>query len=175
MLVALAAGAGLATLAGMALAKTFTLNVAKHGEVTDTTMTKTEEPIAVNSHGIAVYRLAGETTHHFLCTNANGCLSFWFPVTAPAHGKPTAAAGIKGKLGKVKRGSVSQLTLGGHPLYTFKLDGHEKAHATGEGIVSFGGTWHVITASAKGGTTSTNPTTSTSTTTTMPCIYPPCY
>jgi predicted lipoprotein with Yx(FWY)xxD motif len=173
MLAAALAGGGAAVLAGLAIAKSLTLNVAKNAKVTNTaTMATTHESIAVNSKGIAVYELSGETVHHALCTQSNSCLTFWFPVkVSSAHAKLSAAKGIKGKLGTWHRSGFFQLTLGGHPLYTFKGDGKHKATATGEKIKSFGGVWNVIAAAGgkKGGT---NTTTTTSTTTTNP-YYPP--
>jgi predicted lipoprotein with Yx(FWY)xxD motif len=178
LLVALLTGAALAALTGLALAQTFTLNVAKSGKVTDASGTTTVEPIAVNSHGSAVYDLVPETVNHVLCTQASGCLGFWFPVkVSSAHAKLSAATGIKGKLGTWHRNGFFQVTLAGHPLYTFKLDGSKKGVATGDKIKSFGGTWHVITAGAKKSsagptTTMTAPTTPTTTT----CTDPPyCY
>jgi predicted lipoprotein with Yx(FWY)xxD motif len=174
MVVALATGAGLAVLTGLALAKTFTLHVAKTGKVTNSsTMQTVSEPIAVSKNGHAVYTLTGDTVRHPECTKANGCFSFWPPVTvSSAKPKPTAAAGIKGKLGTRKLGAKFQVTLNGHPLYNYSADS-AKAAATGEGIVAFGGTWHVVKAS--GSTAGATTTGTTGTTTTTPCIYPPCY
>jgi predicted lipoprotein with Yx(FWY)xxD motif len=180
MVVALATGAGLAVLTGLALAKTFTLHVAKTGKVTNSsTMQTVSEPIAVSKNGHAVYTLTGDTVRHPECTKANGCFSFWPPVTvSAAKPKPTAAAGIKGKLGTKKLGAKSfQLTLNGHPLYNYAGDA-EKATAAGEGVQGFGGTWHVVKASGSGAgatTTGTSTGTTTTGTTTTPCLYPPCY
>jgi predicted lipoprotein with Yx(FWY)xxD motif len=175
--VAAIAGAALAALTGLAIAKSFTLGVVKDGSVI-TNGSTTHEAIAVNSKGLAVYDLIPETTHHPLCTQANGCFSFWFPVkVASAHAKLSAAAGIKGKLATWHRDGFFQVTLGGHPLYTFKGDGSKKGTATGNRIANFNGTWHVIKASGgagNGGGTTTSSTTSTTTTST-PCYYPPCY
>ena len=53
------------------------------------------------------------------CTKANGCFSAWPPVTV--KGKPTMS-GVKGKLGTFKNSGVTQVTLNGHPLYTFAGD-----------------------------------------------------
>jgi predicted lipoprotein with Yx(FWY)xxD motif len=137
-------------LAGVAIAKSTTLSVFKNGTVSNQMgMTKTE-PIAVNSKDHAVYLLTGDSKTHPECTAANGCLAIWLPVTVnSSNSKPSAAKGIKGKLSVWNRtgltGPIHQVTLGGHPLYTFLPD-TKKADATGEGIVHFGGTWHVIKA-----------------------------
>jgi hypothetical protein len=74
-------------------------------------------------------------------------LKFWFPVTVSSAKKLTAAPGVKGKLGVWHRNGFFQATLRGRPLYTFIGDS-KKAVATGEGIKSFGGTWHLIKTSA---------------------------
>jgi predicted lipoprotein with Yx(FWY)xxD motif len=143
-------------LAGIAMARSNTLSVAKGAKVTNTKMVTTTETVAVNSKGRVVYELVPETIHHPLCLTTNMCLKFWFPVTVPnASTKPVVAKGIKGKLGIWHRNGFFQVTLAGHPLYTFKFD-TAKDNATGEGIKSFHGTWHVITASG----TSTSKTTS---------------
>jgi len=102
----------------------------------------TSEPIAVNSKGVSVYMLSGDSATHMLCAKANGCFSVWPPVTV--HGKATIASGVKGKLGTFNRDGFTQVTLDGHPLYTFAGDGGKAGKATGNGITSFGGTWHVI-------------------------------
>ena len=67
------------------------------------------------------------------------------------------------------------MTLNGIPLYRFSLDAHA-GQATGQGIKSFGGTWHVVkTGAAKASTTTTTTTTtmppSTSTTSTYTYTY----
>ena len=102
----------------------------------------TSEPIAVNSKGAAVYTLSGDSATHMECTKANGCFSAWPPVTV--SGKATMASGVKGKLGTFKRDGFTQVTLNGHPLYTFEGDGNKAGVANGNGIVAFGGTWHVV-------------------------------
>ena len=45
-----------------------------------------------------------------------------------------------------KRDGFTQVTLNGHPLYTFEGDGNKAGVANGNGIVAFGGTWHVVVA-----------------------------
>lgn len=110
------------------------------------------EPIAVSARGRPVYDLVPETARHLLCTKASGCLAFWPPVTVAAGTKPVKGAGLKGRLGTFRRDGVTQVTLNGHPLYTFAGD-HGVGVANGNGLKSFGGTWHVVVAgSAKAAT-----------------------
>jgi predicted lipoprotein with Yx(FWY)xxD motif len=138
----LAAALALVLLAGVALAKSFTLQIAKHASVTNVnTGVIKQEAIVTNSKGFAVYYLTGDSKNNQKCTRANGCWQFWPPVTAR---KPTKAAGIKGKLATWQHSGKFQVTLGGHPLYTFTGD-MQKRVATYDGAQSFGGTWHVVT------------------------------
>jgi predicted lipoprotein with Yx(FWY)xxD motif len=103
-----------------------------------------KESIAVNSKGVAVYELLPETTHHPLCTSANQCFSFWPPVKVGAGTRLTKAAGVEGKLGTFKRDGFTQVTLNGHPLYTFSEDQGKRGEVEGEGLHSFRGVWHVF-------------------------------
>jgi predicted lipoprotein with Yx(FWY)xxD motif len=148
VLVAVIAAAAALAVAGMAAAKSFTLKVAKNATVTDmTTNVTTHEAIATNTKGFAVYWLSGDSKSHPKCTKANGCFKFWPPVTVKSAKDLTKAPGISGKLSSWKRDGFVQAVLGGHPLYTFAPD-TKKDDATGQGVVGFGGTWHVVTASA---------------------------
>jgi len=168
IVVAALAGLASAALVGFAVAKTLTLQTAKTASVTNQSgMTKTEG-IVVNSKGRAVYTLSGDTTSHPKCTRANGCFSFWPPVTVSSAKSLSKAAGVKGKLGTFKRNGMIQVTLGGHPLYTFSND-HKRNNATGEGVNAFGGIWHVVK-DAGGSSPSSVTTTTTTSTTTSP--YP---
>jgi predicted lipoprotein with Yx(FWY)xxD motif len=137
------ASAGALAVTGLAAARSFTLRVDKTA-----TVGNKHESIIVNAKGFVVYVLSPETTHHVLCKKRNQCLSFWPPVTvASARSKPTVAAGIKGKLGLWHRDGFFQVTLNGHPLYTFVQD-KRKGVATGNDLMGFGGTWHVVRVSA---------------------------
>lgn len=168
--VASAAGIAVASVAGVAVAKSFTLQVAKGAKVADSvTMTTTHEPIIVDSGGFAVYYLTGESIHHPLCTSMV-CLAVWPPVKVSSAKQLSKAPGITGKLGTWRRDGFLQVTLNGHPLYTFAPD-HQKHVADGQAINSFGGTWFVVPPSAafKGASrpaTTTKPSTSTTPTTT---------
>jgi predicted lipoprotein with Yx(FWY)xxD motif len=144
------AGLVLGSLGGAALAKTFTLNVAKTVRVSNalqpTAPSKTESILATSA-GKPLYLLTGDSKSHPKCLRA-ACQKFWPPVlVANANTKPSKAAGIKGTLGVWHHGKMFQVTLNGHPLYTFSID-KKKGQAMGEGIKSFGGTWHVFPQSA---------------------------
>jgi hypothetical protein len=110
--------------------------------------------------------------------------------------KLVAGSGVHGHLGILRRSNgMLQLTLGGLPLYHFSGDS-AKGAANGENIMSFGGTWHAISAATDAApapasteampnspstpTTSTpattpapTPTTTTPTPTTTPAPTPP--
>jgi predicted lipoprotein with Yx(FWY)xxD motif len=108
-----------------------------------------------------VYVLSPETTHHLLC-RSRSCLLLWPPVTVRSRSvKLVAGHGVRGRLGLLRRSNgVLQVTLRGLPLYRYAGDG-SSGEANGEGIKSFGGTWHALRASAAQGTApSMAPTTS---------------
>ena len=142
--------------------------------------------VVTNAKGFAVYTLSGDTAKHPKCTKADGCFKFWPPVKVSSATKLTKAPGVRGKLGTWRRNGFMQLTLNGHPLYTF-INDSQKGKATGEDLHGFGGVWHASKTSAPKGTattapisttppaTSTMPTTTTTTpptTTTNPYPYP---
>ena len=101
--------------------------------------------IYTDANGMALYTPAQETNGKVECTGS--CTSIWIPLTAPANGSPTKAAGVQGNLGVIDRpDGTSQVTLDGAPLYRFVQD--TQAHTVnGNGISdSFNGinfTWHV--------------------------------
>lgn len=168
-LTATAAGVGLAVLAGATSAKTFTLQVAKHATVTNQSHQAVHENIVVDSRGRAVYVLSGDIKSHPECTKANGCFALWPPVTVASMSSLSKAPGVPGKLGIWKRNGFNQVTLSGHPLYTFSYD-TAKDQAAGQGVKGFGGTWSVVkattsTSGSPGTTTTTTGTTTTTTTT----------
>ncbi|MEA2146802.1 MAG: hypothetical protein QOG59_2389 [Solirubrobacteraceae bacterium] len=126
-----------------AIAASFTLKVAKHATVTSTKTGKTTHPnVVVNAHGMVVYTLTGDSKKHPECVKSNMCLTFWPAVTVSSLKRLSKAPGIKGKLGTWKRFGFTQVTIDGHPLYTFSQD-TKKGVATGEDLHSFGGVWHV--------------------------------
>lgn len=116
------------------------------------------KPVVVNPQGRTLYRLSPETSRHLLCKSRE-CLTNWPPLTVKsANTKLKAGSGVKGKLGLLHRGNGTlQVTLNGLPLYRYAGDS-AKGDVNGEGIESFGGTWHAVKASTS---TSTTPTTTT--------------
>ncbi len=148
------AAAGVLAMAAFAVAKSATVGVAT-AHLSGPSGSRTE-PIAVNSKGVAVYELLPETTHHLLCTSST-CLGFWPPVKVAPGAKLSKGAGVKGTLGKLKRKGFTQVTLSGHPLYTFAEDGGKKGTANGDGIKGFGGTWHVFKEGSAGGASTAQP------------------
>jgi predicted lipoprotein with Yx(FWY)xxD motif len=157
MLVAVACLA-VAGAAGLAFAKTDPmLHSARNSMVGKT--------IVVDSHGLTVYELSPETTHHLLCTKTKGCFAAWSPLTVRSAKTKLTATGANGRLGLLHRNGFFQLTLAGHPLYHFIGDSSRRGNAKGQGLHTFGGHWHVVTAS---GTTPPPPMTTTTTTTSYP-------
>ena len=59
--------------------------------------------------------------------------------------KPTLGKGVTGKVAIWHHGGMNQVTLNGHPLYTYAAD--SAGSASGQGLKSFGGTWWLLTAS----------------------------
>ena len=119
-----------------------------------------KETVVVNAQGRTLYALSPETTHHLLCTSSE-CFNHWPPLTVrSSKTKLKAGPGVHGSLGILRRSNGTfQVTLRGLPLYRYSED-HAKGEANGQGIESFGGTWHAATASASSAkTTPTTPTT----------------
>jgi predicted lipoprotein with Yx(FWY)xxD motif len=103
--------------------------------------------VVVDTHGRTLYALHPETSHHLLC-RSNACFGLWPPLTVrSAHIKLLAGHGVEGKLALIRRGSRFQVTLRGIPLYRYAGDS-ASGEANGEGIESFGGIWHAVSASA---------------------------
>ena len=98
--------------------------------------------IVANKRGRTLYVLTPETAKHLLCVSS--CLQFWVPLATTKTAKLKAGTGVKGKLGRLSRGGGRyQVTLRGLPVYTYIGDSSSGV-ATGEGLKSFGGTWHAV-------------------------------
>jgi predicted lipoprotein with Yx(FWY)xxD motif len=87
------------------------------------------------------------------CTGA--CLTIWPPLVLPA-GETTAVASGVANLGTANTSAGKQVSYKGAPLHTFSAD-QAPGDTNGEGIVSFGGTWHVVKLMTSTGTTNPAP------------------
>ena len=95
--------------------------------------------VLVDSKGLTLYHLTGETTTKFICTG--GCTSAWPPLEATA-GTPTAGSGVTGTLDTALRpDGRQQVTYDGMPLYTFSGD-TKPGDMNGQGVQ---GAWFALT------------------------------
>ena len=113
--------------------------------------------VLVNGNNRTIYVLSSEAGGKLTCTDANGCTAVW-PDTELPSGVSAGVAGNGAQSSQLGTVTASDgklyVTYGGYPLYTYTGDsGPMQSH--GQGIVSFGGTWHPIDASGKPVTTST--------------------
>jgi len=101
--------------------------------------------VLVNSKNHTLYSLLNNG-QPVPCTDT--CLQVWLPLTVKTGSTPKAGKGVTG-LG-VMSGS-NQVTVNNFPLFTFSGDS-KSLQANGEGITSFGGTWHApkLTGSSSG-------------------------
>jgi predicted lipoprotein with Yx(FWY)xxD motif len=111
--------------------------------------------VVVNAQGHTLYILNPEKATQLLCKSSE-CLKFWPPLTVRSSATTLRdGPGVHGHLAILRRrNGLLQVTLRGMPLYRFSGD-HAKGQAHGEGIESFGGTWHAVAAA---GTKSATPT-----------------
>ncbi len=138
------AGFAVALAAGIAGAKTFTLQVAKGAKVTNQSGETKTERIAVTPRGFAgLLRSAATAPPTRSARPRTAASRSGRPSRSRAPAASSKAPGITGKLGTWRRNGFIQLTLNGHPLYRFSVDKH-KDDATGEGVHGFGGTWHAV-------------------------------
>jgi predicted lipoprotein with Yx(FWY)xxD motif len=97
--------------------------------------------IIVDGQGRTVYDFASDKTSASTCTGA--CAANWPFVPAPAS-LPASLPGVTGKLGTtIRTGGARQLTIAGHPVYTFAGDS-APGQTNGQGKVLDGGLWTVV-------------------------------
>ena len=73
--------------------------------------------------------------------------TIWQPLkVASASTKVSVSKSVPGKVSVMHRvkGGFYQLMLDNHPLYWYSQDKGTKGSAKGQGIKSYGGTWHVV-------------------------------
>jgi predicted lipoprotein with Yx(FWY)xxD motif len=107
--------------------------------------------VLADSSGHTLYLLTSDTATKVACTG--GCTQIWAPLMVANGAMPQAGTGITGTLGVVTRDANKQITIAGHPLYTYTAD-DGPGQANGQGINSYGGTWYVLSSSGAAVTTS---------------------
>jgi predicted lipoprotein with Yx(FWY)xxD motif len=119
--------------------------------------------IIVNSSGMALYDFQKDTATKSACYGS--CAKIWPPLTTSSA--PKAAGGVEAsKLGTIRRtDGTTQVTYNGHPLYTYTAD-MSLGEVNGNGITSFGGSWHALQPSGSEATSSATTGGSTEATTT---------
>ena len=90
-----------------------------------------------------------EKDKHGKSSCSGACANAWPPLLT--KGKPKASGSAKAsKLGTTKRSDgTTQVTYGGHPLYTFIGDHNTPGKTTGEGSKAFGAEWYVVGTNGK--------------------------
>ena len=96
--------------------------------------------ILVDGKGRTVYEFANDKNGQSTC--AGGCAANWPLVPAPAS-LPMSLPGVTGQLGTTTHSDgARQLTVAGHPVYTFAGDS-APGQTNGQGITLDGGLWTV--------------------------------
>jgi predicted lipoprotein with Yx(FWY)xxD motif len=106
--------------------------------------------VLTDASGRTLYLLTSDRTS-LACTG--GCLTIWAPLMLKPGSTPQAGTGVSGALGTVARGSAKQITISGHPLYTYTGDSGS-GQTNGQGIATYGGVWYVLSGSGAPVTTS---------------------
>jgi predicted lipoprotein with Yx(FWY)xxD motif len=137
MAVALAAVLAASVLAGLALAASKPTKPATV-KVRSTKLGK----IVVDGPARTLYLFEKDKNGKSACSGA--CAKNWPPLLT--KGKPKAGTGAQAsRLGTTKRSDgTTQVTYGGHPLYTFVADKSKPGSTKGQGVDAFGAEWYVV-------------------------------
>jgi predicted lipoprotein with Yx(FWY)xxD motif len=103
--------------------------------------------VLANTSGRTLYVLSTEKNAKLHCVRH--CLTTWPPLLVKtATTSVTLGAGVKGKIGFVKRSATKkQVTFNSYPVYVYSGD-TGALQSNGEGIAANGGTWTMVHASA---------------------------
>jgi predicted lipoprotein with Yx(FWY)xxD motif len=105
------------------------------------TMTIGGATVLTDAKGFTLYWFVPDTSTMSRCYGS--CAQYWPPVKGPV----TAASGLMGTFGTIKRtGGELQATYDGHPLYTY-LGDTAPGQAKGNNLNASGGVWHEVTES----------------------------
>jgi predicted lipoprotein with Yx(FWY)xxD motif len=143
MVLALAAVLAASALTGLALAASSPTKPATVKTRTAGDLGK----IIVDGKSRTLYLFEKDKNGKSKCSGA--CATNWPPLLT--KGKPKASGGVKAsKLGTTKRSDgTTQVTYGGHPLYTFVADKNKPGSTKGEGLDAFGAEWYVVGTNGK--------------------------
>ena len=119
--------------------------------------TPRQGPILATGGGNTLYDFVPDTPTHSACLN-DDCVFQWPPLLE--SGPVTVGKGVDASLvGTLHRpGGSTQLSYGGHPLYTYNLD-VTPGMVTGQAVDQDGGLWYVLNAKGQQVTTSFSVTT----------------
>jgi predicted lipoprotein with Yx(FWY)xxD motif len=103
--------------------------------------------VLVNGSGVTLYLFEKDKGGKSSCSGA--CATNWPPLLT--KGRAHAGSGARSsKLGTTKRADgTTQVTYGGHPLYTFKLDATKPGSVKGQGIEAFGAEWYAVSSAGR--------------------------
>jgi predicted lipoprotein with Yx(FWY)xxD motif len=95
----------------------------------------------VNSQGQTLYMTDADPEGSSGCYDE--CATTWPPLATT--GDPVASGAVVAKelTTSTRTDAITQVVYGGHPLYTYSLDG-APGQTTGQGLVQQGGTWWVV-------------------------------
>lgn len=98
--------------------------------------------ILVDAKGQTLYLFEKDRHGRSACSGA--CARNWPP--SVTRGKPKAGHGVRARLlGTTRRSDgTTEVTYGGHPLYTFVGDHGRPGSTTGQGLNAFGAEWYVV-------------------------------
>ena len=95
----------------------------------------------VGPNGFTLYTLSSDPANASSCDGS--CAGAWPPLLVAQGGTATGGSGVGGTVGTFARTDGStQVSHDGRALYAFSGD-TASGETNGDGIVSFGGTWHV--------------------------------
>ena len=108
-------------------------------------------PILATGGGDTLYDFVPDTPKHSACVG-DPCVFEWPPLVV--SGPVRVGKGVRPRLvGTLRRpDGSSQLSYGGHPLYTYSQD-VTPGTVTGQGVDQDGGLWYVLNAKGKQVTT----------------------
>jgi predicted lipoprotein with Yx(FWY)xxD motif len=119
-----------------------TASSSAEGTVKEASNSTVGSTVLVDSRGMTLYHLSGESAGKFICTS-KACEQAWHPLTVSEGTTPSGSS----SLGTVNRpDGTLQVTYKGEPLYTFVQD-TKAGQANGQGIKDVG-TWSAVATSA---------------------------